>query len=171
MQFIQMGERPLSFLQQAPSGGSYAPQSGAIFGILQQMQETFELNSADAKTEEAQAKSAYADLKAAKTEEIAAAEQKVVTKTAESATAAETAAMSKESLGDTRAALAADTEFLSNLKLTCDSLDREFNARTKMRADETAAVAETITILTDMTIRSRWREQCLSSRLQRARFL
>merc|ERR1719473_1899143 len=57
--------------------------------------------------------------------------------------------MSKESLVDTRAALAADTEFLSNLKLTCDSLDRQFNARTKMRADETAAVAETIAILTE----------------------
>merc|ERR1719473_1113615 len=57
--------------------------------------------------------------------------------------------MSKESLVDTRAALAADTEFLANLKVTCDSLDRQFNARTKMRADETAAVAETIAILTE----------------------
>merc|ERR1719218_165455 len=35
MAFVQSQKHGLSFLQQAPSGGSYAPQSGAIFGILQ----------------------------------------------------------------------------------------------------------------------------------------
>merc|ERR1719262_850980 len=149
VQSVQSEKKHSSFLQQPANAGSYAPQSGVIFGILQQMQETFEINSADAKKEESEAVSSYNDLKKAKTEEIAAAEKKVVTKTAEEATAEETAAASRQGLADTRAALAADTEFLSNLKLTCDSLDREFNARTKMRADETAAVAETIVILTD----------------------
>merc|ERR1719265_2610222 len=33
-----------SFVQQAPSAGSYAPQSGQILGILKQMLETFESN-------------------------------------------------------------------------------------------------------------------------------
>merc|ERR1719155_316406 len=91
-----------SFLQQAPSAGSYAPASGAIFGILQQMQETFEINSADAQKEEAEAASTYAELKKAKTEEIAAAEKSVTTKTAEAAAAKETAATSKTGLKDTR---------------------------------------------------------------------
>ena len=53
MSFIQNPAKESSFLQQAPSAGSYAPQSGAIFGILKQMQETFELNSAQAAKEEA----------------------------------------------------------------------------------------------------------------------
>merc|ERR1719163_1352845 len=98
------------------------------------MQETFEINSADAKKEEAAAVQTFADLKSSKSAEIA--------------TAKETAASSKEGLADNRAALAADTEFLANLKVVCDSLDREFQARTQTRADETAAVADTIAILT-----------------------
>merc|ERR1719262_1689951 len=139
----------MAFLQQAPSAGSYAPQSGQIFGILSQMLETFEINSADAKKEEASAVATYADLKTSKTAEIAASNKKVTTKSAESAAAKELAASSKEGLADNRAALAADTEFLANLKVTCDGLDRQFAQRTKTRADETAAVSETIAILTE----------------------
>merc|ERR1719214_36156 len=139
----------MAFLQQAPSAGSYAPQSGQIFGILSQMLETFEINSADAKKEEASAVATYADLKTSKTAEIAASNKKVTTKSAESAAAKELAASSKEGLADNRAALAADTEFLANLKVACDGLDRQFNERTKTRADETAAVADTIAILTE----------------------
>jgi len=138
----------MAFLQQAPSAGSYAPQSGQIFGILSQMLETFEINSADAKKEEASAVATYADLKTSKTAEIAASNKKVTTKSAESAAAKELAASSKEGLADNRAALAADTEFLANLKVACDGLDRQFSERTKTRADETAAVADTIAILT-----------------------
>ena len=41
-----------AFLQQAPSAGSYAPQSGAIFGVLKQMKESFEGNLASASDEE-----------------------------------------------------------------------------------------------------------------------
>jgi len=37
-----------SFAQQAPSDGSYAPQSGQIFGILKNMKESFEANLAAA---------------------------------------------------------------------------------------------------------------------------
>merc|ERR1719262_337714 len=119
VQSVQSEKKHASFLQQPANAGSYAPQSGVIFGILQQMQETFEINSADAQKEEAEAVATYAELKKAKTEEIAAAEASVVKKTEEAATAAKTVAASKEGLVDTRAALAADTEFLSNLKLTC----------------------------------------------------
>ena len=32
----------LAFLQQAPSAGSYAPQSGEIFGMLKTMKEGFD---------------------------------------------------------------------------------------------------------------------------------
>jgi len=113
------------------------------------MLETFQQNSANAKKEEAEAIQTYADLKKSKTAEVDASTEKVTTKTEEAATAGEVAATSKQGLADNRAALAADTEFLANLKVTCDNLDREFSQRTKTRADETAAVSETIAILTD----------------------
>merc|ERR1719183_2948746 len=51
---------------------SYAPQSGAIFGILKQMKETFETNLSSSQKEEMSSQKAYEDLKAAKEEEISA---------------------------------------------------------------------------------------------------
>merc|ERR1719191_885628 len=53
---------------------SYAPQSGEIFGILKQMKETFENNMSQAQKDELAAQKAYEELKAAKEEEIAAAQ-------------------------------------------------------------------------------------------------
>ena len=51
---------------------SYAPQSGAIFGILKQMKETFETNLETSQKEEMQSQTAYDDLKASKEAEIKA---------------------------------------------------------------------------------------------------
>merc|ERR1719276_476068 len=62
---------------------SYAPQSGEIFGILRQMQETFEKNLATAQKEEEANQKAYEDLKAAKNAEIAAGKAQIEQKTQE----------------------------------------------------------------------------------------
>merc|ERR1719478_1552673 len=138
-----------AFLQQAPSAGSYAPQSGAIFGVLKQMKESFETNLASATSEEQKSEADFVSMKAAKTEEIKAAQDKVLNKEGEAADADEKNAAAKEDLASTRATLAADTEFLSNLKQMCANLDREYAERTKTRTEEIAAVQDTISILTD----------------------
>merc|ERR1719247_3560391 len=90
----------LSFLQkQAPTNsGSYAPQSGEIFGVLKQMKEGFETNLKDATAEEATAAKTFADMKAAKTDELQSAQTSIQTKTAEKADADDTAASSKTDL-------------------------------------------------------------------------
>merc|ERR1719271_1443309 len=62
---------------------SYAPQSGAIFGILKQMKETFETNLASSQKEEMQSQSDYEALKATKEEEIKAGTDLKDTKTQE----------------------------------------------------------------------------------------
>ena len=49
---------------------SYAPQSGEIFGILEQMKETFESNLSASQKKEAESQKAYEHLKAAKEEEM-----------------------------------------------------------------------------------------------------
>merc|ERR1719152_305851 len=64
---------------------SYAPQSGAIFGILKQMKESFETNLASSQKEEMQAQAAYEDLKAAKESEIKAGQELLETKEQEPA--------------------------------------------------------------------------------------
>merc|ERR1719478_464470 len=138
-----------AFLQQAPSAGSYAPQSGAIFGVLKQMKESFETNLANAGDEEKKSEADFVSMKAAKTEEIKAAQDKVLNKEGEAADADEKNAAAKEDLASTRETLAADTEFLANLKQMCNNLDKEYAERTQTRTEEIAAVQETIGILTD----------------------
>merc|ERR1719498_997131 len=136
-------QQPVSFEQES------APQSGAIFGILKQMKETFETNMETGKKEEAQSAADFDSLSATKNEQLKAAKDKIFTKSEELAKANEVAATSKESLDDTSNTLAANTEFLANLKKQCADIDSQWEARTKMRSEEITAVSETIGILTD----------------------
>merc|ERR1719269_117056 len=62
---------------------SYQPKSGAIFGILSQMKESFETNLAGAQKDEATSQKAYEELKAAKEEEITAGQASLDEKTQE----------------------------------------------------------------------------------------
>merc|ERR1719420_1952964 len=126
---------------------SYAPQSGAIFGILKQMKETFETNLESSQKEEMQSQTAYEDLKASKEAEIKAGSDQKDTKTQELADTDSLLAQAKQDLEDTRNSLAADQKFLLNLKETCQNTDQEFEERTKTRAEEIKAVSEALAIL------------------------
>merc|ERR1719473_2473503 len=97
-------EAPQSFFlqqKQAPSAGSYAPQSGQILGILKQMLDTFSSNLSQSQKEELKNSEDYANLKATKEEEIAAAMGQIETKTQELATTDEKLANAKTDLEDT----------------------------------------------------------------------
>merc|ERR1719421_1504585 len=131
------------------NSGSYAPASGQIFGILNQMKEEFEANLAKMQEEESTAQTDFADLKSAKTKEIAANKKMSKDKTAELADTEDALAKAKEDLDLTREALAADTKFLSELKLRCQQSDKDWELRSKTRLEEIAAVSETIKILAD----------------------
>jgi len=136
----------MSLLQQP---GSYSPQSGAIFGFLKQMRETFEANLASGRKEEASAKEQYEQLKASSTSEAVASQKMVFTKTTELADAKQKAAQAKEDLKDTAAALAADTTFLQNLKLRCAAAHQKWEAIQKTRVEEVKAISEAIQILSE----------------------
>jgi len=149
---IAMGiqKQGMSFLQQPnANAGSYTPASGQIFGILNQMKEEFENNLSTMQQEEATAQKEFADLKAAKQTEIAAGKQQTKDKVQNLADTDQGLAQAKEDLDMTREALAADTEFLSDLKLRCQQFGHDTGLRAKTRSDEIAAISETITILTD----------------------
>merc|ERR1712113_115010 len=57
--------------------------------------------------------------------------------------------MGKEDLSDTEAALIADKEFLANLEKSCATKTSEWEARSKTRAEELLALADTIKVLND----------------------
>jgi len=138
----------VALLQAAPSGGSYAPQSGAIFGILTTMKEEFEANLSQEQKDEEKAKADFAASSKAKSEQIATAKEKL--DATEGANAANQKALSdaKENLELTREQRSKDVEFLQNLKTTCMDLDKQWAERSKTRAMETQAVSEALSIIT-----------------------
>jgi len=138
----------MSFIQ--VSNGKPGPAaSGAIFGTLKQMKETFETNLADAQKEEKTSAEQYAGLKEAKDAELAAMAKQVEDKTVEMADSNEKNAETKTDLEDTQSQLAADTEFLANVKKMCATADADYAARSKVRGEEITAVGEAIGILTE----------------------
>merc|ERR1719321_1390675 len=98
---------------QGPTSAAYKPQSGQIFGILNQMKETFEGDLSNSQKEELENAAAYKELKAAKESEIAAGQESLDAKTAQLAKTDESKAQAEEDLEDTKASLDADQKFLA----------------------------------------------------------
>jgi len=131
------------------NSGSYTPASGQIFGILNQMKDEFESNLSQAQKDEAQAQVDFAELKKAKMAEIAAGKAKLKEKTFGLADSDDFLATAKEDLAMTREALASDIAFIQDLRLRCQQSDKDWELRSKTRAEEIAAIADVIAMLSD----------------------
>merc|ERR1719428_1287664 len=127
---------------------SHRGPSSAIFGILKGMKESFEQNLEKNAGEEEEAVAKFKALKSAKTEEIKAGEDLIMTKKVEMAESKEKNAKAKVDLEDTNDSKKADTEFLQNMRLKCDNAQHEYDQRVKTRNEELKAVSETIGIVT-----------------------
>jgi len=141
-------QSPDAYVQQPASAGSYAPQSGAIFGILKNMKESFESGLADSQAEEMSSLKTYEALKAAKEDEIASGQEQAQMKTGQLAEADEKAAADKQALEDATNTLKADRDFLAMLKSHCANTDAQMEERQKTRALEIQAVSKATAILT-----------------------
>merc|ERR1719460_2038351 len=144
--FLHNADSSSSFLA-IPGMQSYAPQSGQIFGILNQMKEDFEVNLSEAQKGEAKTKAEYEQLKAAKEDEIATGKKLIVDIDGNIADIQEKYAQEAKQLEDTQDQLALDEEFLKNLTEKCATMDADFDKRTKDRMTEIEAVTDTIKIL------------------------
>lgn len=138
--------------------GNYEPQSGQIFGILSQMKETFEQNLSQAQADEKSKAQSYADVKAAKEEEIVTGETAIKEKKQLLADGDETIAQSKEDREDTTAALTADERFMIELKKKCSMTDAEWEERQKLRQTEINAISKALEILTTDEARTQFSE-------------
>jgi len=139
--FIQSAAQP-------SSDGSYAPASGQIFGILQQMKETFETNLSSSQKDEMQKQGSYDQVKQAKNAEIQAGQNQIDKKTEELAHTDESNAAAKQDLKDTKATLSEDEAFLMMLKALCAKIDGQYEARTKERNMEMEACSKALAVLT-----------------------
>lgn len=139
----------LSFLQRAkiPVFKGYAPQSGQIFGILQQMKEAFEIDLPQIQQEEVSKQEAFALMKGEKESEIKSYGESIETKEGQLATTKETLTNAKGDLKDTKASLSADQKFLLEMTERCTAGDYEWERRQKLRSTEIQAVSQAIVIL------------------------
>eukprot|EP00444_Apocalathium_aciculiferum_P033393 CAMPEP_0183493264 /NCGR_PEP_ID=MMETSP0370-20130417/183357_1 /TAXON_ID=268820 /ORGANISM="Peridinium aciculiferum, Strain PAER-2" /LENGTH=1097 /DNA_ID=CAMNT_0025686605 /DNA_START=63 /DNA_END=3353 /DNA_ORIENTATION=- len=136
----------VSFLSQ---GSEYSPQSGAITGILKQLGDEMSKDLSDVTATEESSVKTYEELMAAKEKEVAALSQTVETKTAQIGELGVSIVQMKEDLSDTQAALLEDNKFLAELEKSCSTKTQEWDERSKTRAEELVALADTIKVLND----------------------
>jgi len=142
-------QQVLSFLSGNPFSQGYASQSGSIIGILKQMGDEMATALAGATHEEEKAIHIYNELMAAKTSEVNALTMRIERKIQKTGELAVSIAQMKNDQEDTVEALAEDKKFLAELGTSCDTKAKEWDERSKTRADELLALAETIKILND----------------------
>jgi len=139
-------EDVLSFLS---GSADYAPQSGQILGILKQMYDEMVQAAKDAGNSEEATIKTFEELMAAKKKEVEALSKDIEKKLQRSGDLGVEIAQIKNDLGDTQETLAADKEFLANMEKNCETKKKEWEVIVKTRAEELAALADTIKILND----------------------
>eukprot|EP00928_Gymnodinium_smaydae_P091364 TRINITY_DN75082_c0_g1_i1.p1 TRINITY_DN75082_c0_g1~~TRINITY_DN75082_c0_g1_i1.p1 ORF type:complete len:543 (-),score=209.62 TRINITY_DN75082_c0_g1_i1:54-1643(-) len=147
-----------AFVQGAAPYKSYASQSSSIFGILKQMKDEFEANLSQEQKQEMQAAADFKSLAESKTAQIEAAKKKLDTMEADHADNQKALSDAKEDLALTRQQRVEDVEFLRNLKLTCQDLDKQWQDRSSTRSEELKAVTEAIAVLAEDDARDLMRQ-------------
>jgi len=126
---------------------AYTSQSGEIFGVLKQLEEEMQGDLKEAQAIEQERSAAFAELRAAKSEEIKNNEAMEEQKEDELANMDNTLAEAKEDLDKEQKVLEEDQTFLNNLNDLCAKGSSDFDDRKVARLEEMKAVAETIEIL------------------------
>jgi len=126
---------------------AYTSQSGEIFGVLKQLEEEMQGDLKEAQAIEQERAAAFAELRAAKSEEIKNNEAMEEQKEDELANMDSTLAEAKEDLDKEQKVLEEDQTFFKNLNDLCAKGSSDFDERKAARLEEMKAVTETIEIL------------------------
>merc|ERR1740130_1205370 len=133
-----------SFLSE---GGSYAPKSGEIVGILKTLHDEMKKDYADATSDENSAIASFEGLVDSKKKEIEALTKKIESQTARIGALGVKLAQQANDLEDTQEGLSEDQKFLANLDKNCAQKKADWAAYKKMEATEAVALADTIKML------------------------
>merc|ERR1719161_3020878 len=134
----------MSFLE---SGSTEQGGSDTIIGVVEQMKETMEADLAETEKSEAESKRTFETLMTTKKGEIEAAGKAIETKSARTGEVAVEVVQDKADLEKTTKAVDEDTDFKRNLAGACATKQKEWDARQKLRAEEVAAISDTIEML------------------------
>merc|ERR1719421_797130 len=130
-------------------GDGYAPQSGAITGILKQMGDTMAATLDDITATEKASLKTFNELVKAKTAEIDACTASIEDKMKRIGDLGVKIVGMKEDLSDAEESLVEDKKYLAELEKGCATKEKEWAERCKMRQEEILALADTIKILND----------------------
>merc|ERR1719189_795511 len=117
--------------------------------MLKQMEETMQSVLSGGVLEEEAAIKTYDELMESKGQEVEALTASIDEKMKMVGDLAVDIIEMKEDLSDTEASLVKDKEFLKNLESSCAKKTKEWEERSKTRAEELTALSETIKILND----------------------
>merc|ERR1719420_1011429 len=106
------------------------------------MEADMKANLKSATEDEASSVAAFADLKASKEKEIEMATEAIETKMGRAGELAVLVVQTKDALEDATQEVADTDKFLAQLKSQCATKEKEWAERSKMRADEIAAITE-----------------------------
>jgi len=130
-------------------GDGYAPQSGAITGILKQMGDTMAATLDDITGTEKASLKTFNELVKAKTAEIDACTESIEDKMKRIGDLGVKIVGMKEDLSDAEESLVEDKKYLAELEKGCATKEKEWAERCKTRQEEILALADTIKILND----------------------
>jgi hypothetical protein len=130
-------------------GSDNAPSTGDVVGILKQMKDTMTKALDDTTAVEGSAKKSYGDLMSAKTKEVDVLGESIQAKTVQIGDLGITIVQMKNDLSETEASLLEDQQFLADMKKSCSTKTGEYTEAEKLRAQEVAAISETIKVLND----------------------
>jgi len=143
-----MSVKPTTEFLQVEKPPGYSSASGAVFGMLKQLQSDFQAADVKAQADEDKAIADFKEVSAAKSAQIEASKQKLDNLEDEGSDNTKALSDAKEDLESTRDQRSADVKFLANLKTTCQDLDSQWKLRSKTRSDEITAVSQTLAIVT-----------------------
>jgi len=129
--------------------GAESPGTDQIIGMLKQMEESMESTLSDGMKQEEEAIASYEKMMESKGEEVEALTASIDEKLKLVGELGVDIIEMKEDLTDTEAALLKDKDFLKNLVTSCATKMKEWEERSKTRAEELTALSETIKILND----------------------
>mmetsp|Transcript_14620 Transcript_14620/g.22940 ORF Transcript_14620/g.22940 Transcript_14620/m.22940 type:complete len:699 (-) Transcript_14620:58-2154(-) len=141
-------EEVIAFLDGQHSEG-YVPKSGEITGILKQIEDEMTKSLEEATSAEKEAIANYEELMAAKTKEVEALTRAIEQKSTRVGELGVQIVTMKNDLTGTEAALVEDQKFLADMEKNCALKTKDWDERSKTRAEELVAIAETIKILND----------------------
>jgi len=124
-----------------------SPEGQQIFGILQQLLETFQADLVSAREKEASDASTSTSLKVSKGDQVQALQNSITLKEEQFAKDFSTNANAKEELAYVRESRKTEVEHLMNVQSHCREVEAEFKLRNSTRVEEMKSLDEAMEIL------------------------